>query len=240
MALDFHIAREWRGPLAAAGLDRFESLIEGEPGRCVSHHDRGQAFRVLLEDGRTVFLKRDVFAAWKDIFADLLRLHRPLSPGMHELRALRGVAGLGIPTPRPLAWGERRAAGLPRQSVLVMDELEGEPLHKLLRRTEDPRERREALTACGRTAKRLSEAGFVWPDMVPKHFHVGCGELAGVLDLARMRRTARRAASFLPAQVEHFCSRLHRRGGTDEDVRAFLDAVDRDDILDRRVLLGAG
>ena len=224
---ELHIETEWDDALAAAGLDSFDAMLAFTSGRRMSSHDRGQTYRVELPDGRTIFLKRDIFTSPKDLYVDLKSLRLPQPPCIVETRALHRVGGLNIPCPRPIAWGQRRRRGLPWQAVLVMLPLAGRPLDEFIMADPPADDRAAAMRACGQTVARLYAAGLSWPDLAPKHLYLpeeGEG-LPGVLDLARMHPTRRPRWLYMPKEVGRFCRKLHSRGGTDADAQAFRQAL---------------
>jgi len=157
---ELHIEESWKQPLAEAGLDRFEALMDSTQGQCVSWHDRGQTYRIVLPSGQVVFLKRDLYTSLKDFFTDLLCFSSPRSPCLVERSANQRVASLDIPVPKIIAWGQRRWLGLPRQAVLVMTELSGQPLSKFLQADPAKSARRQALRRVGQTAGKLYKPGF--------------------------------------------------------------------------------
>ena len=224
---ELHVIDEWRGPLAAAGLESFDAMMACTSGECFSRHGRGQTYRLVLGGGEAAFLKRDCYTTVKDIAADLLCLRRPQPPCVVEARALGLVAGVGIPAPEVIAWGQRRKAGLPWRAVLLTRELPGAPLHRFLEADPPPTRRRQAIAAAGAIAGRLFRARFSWRDMRPKHFILD-GESAGVIDLARLRPSRLPASLYVPKQLRRFCAALRECGGDDGDVKAFLEAVERE------------
>lgn len=229
---ELHIEQQWRGILGAAGLDSLDALMRSERGKCVSWHTRGQTYRIELDGGHVIFLKRDVrtLTMFKDALTDICRLARPEPPCIKEIGALGQVRELGISVPQPVAWGQRRSAGLPCQAAMVMTVLNGVSLHKIIQSDPPEADRSVAICAAARTAAKLYEAGLSWPDLAPKHFLIENG-LAGVLDLARMRKTAMPLRTYMPRQVERFLARLRGWGGGEEDVRTFLDAMGYEKML---------
>ena len=224
---EFHVSDEWKGLLAAAGLGSFDAMMHSTRGECFSRHTRGQTYRILLDDGQAVFLKRDCYTTVKDIAADLLCLRRPQPPCVVEARAIGLVAGLGIAVPEVIAWGQRRMAALPWQAALLTRELPGVPLHQFLKTGPPAERRREAISAAAAVIGRLFRAGLSWRDMQPKHFLLD-GEAIGVIDLARLRHSRLPARLYAPKQLRRFCDGLRACGGGDGDVKAFLEALDRE------------
>ncbi|MCK4623982.1 MAG: phosphotransferase [Phycisphaerae bacterium] len=224
MPAELHIKDEWKGPLVAAGLDTFDAVMGSEQGKCASWHTRGQTYRIEMPGGEVVFLKRDTYTSAKDILTDLVNLRRPLAPCINEMHALRLVADLGIPVPEVIAWGRRGWASLPRQAAIIMTELPGAAMSEFLKTDHPSESRRIVMSAAGAVAAKLFRAGLCWPDMVPKHFIID-GDTVGILDLARMRKTARPVERFMPKQVRRFSDRLNKRGGNADDLKNFLDAL---------------
>ncbi|MCD4699612.1 MAG: hypothetical protein K8R91_03455, partial [Phycisphaerae bacterium] len=190
----------------------------------VSWHTRGQTYRIELPGGKVVFLKRDTYTGAKDILADLVNLRRPLAPCINEMHALGLVADLSIPVPEVIARGHRGRAALPWQAAIIMTELQGVPMSEFLKTDQPADRRRIVMIAAGEVAAKLFRAGLAWPDMAPKHFIID-GDTVGILDLARMRKTRRTVKSFMPKQVRRFCNRFRGRGGNEDDLKNFLNAL---------------
>lgn len=226
MPAELHINEQWKDALASAGLDTFDALMGSSQGKCVSWHTRGQTYRIELPDGKVIFLKRDAYTSIKDIFTDLLYFCRPQPPCFREMWALKRVAELGIRAPEVIAWGQRRYGGLPWQGVIVMMELQGVPMYEFLSADPPTDHRRAVMRSAGAAASKLFRAGLTWPDIAPKHFIIN-GDAVGILDLARMRKTRLPAKWFMPKQVRRFCNRLRSRGGNEDDIKTFLDALSR-------------
>ncbi len=224
MPAEQDINEQWKDALAAAGLDTFDAMMASSQGRCVSWHTRGQTYRIELAGGEVVFLKRDTYTSVKDIFTDLSYLRRPMPPCINEMYALGLVADLGIAAPEVIAWGRRHRASLPWQAAIVMTELPGAPMYEFLSADPPANRRKAVMRTAGAVAAKLCRAGLAWPDMAPKHFIIN-GDTVGILDLARMRRTRRPMKWFMPKQVRRFCQRFRNRGGSDDDLKTFLDAL---------------
>ena len=232
MSTWLEFADGWREPLAALGLDSFDALMARDEGKCVSWHTRGQTYSLTVA-GETVYLKRDSFAAAKDILADLCMGRVPQPPCIVEVEAMRQLAALGIRAPQPAAWGQRRRLGLPRQAVLIMRQLRGVALSHWLKAPYSPAERLAALGAVARLAARLYAAGLSWPDVAPKHFFLPedpASGSVGVLDLARMRPSRLPRRLYMPKQIGRFCHRLRACGVSEEEVKAFLIAMRPDPV----------
>jgi hypothetical protein len=94
------------------------------------------------------------------------------SKARHELEMAERVAARGIPTPVPLAAGERRSRGRLRTCYLLMPVLEGcVDLRRLwTEETLSPRERHALTTALGALSRRVHDAGIFQEDFAPNNF----------------------------------------------------------------------
>ncbi len=224
---ELHVEPGWADGLGAAGVDSFDALFATRLGRAVSTHDRGWVRRLVLPDGRELYLKVAAHTQLKLILGDLLHGRRAEPLTEKERRALLRTAELGIAAPRPIAWGQRRRLGLPWRGVLAMTPLAGGPLDAYLAGGPPADERRAVFQAVGRTLRRVYAAGLAWPDLRAKHVYVADGPAIGLLDLERLGRGGRR----LVRQVRGFCRELQQAGASEQERQAFLGALDRRDIL---------
>jgi tRNA A-37 threonylcarbamoyl transferase component Bud32 len=99
------------------------------------------------------------------------------SKARHELEMAEQVAGRGIPTPIPLAAGERRKGGRLRSCYLLMPILEeAVDLRRLwLEGKLPPRERHALVTAFGALSRQAHDAGVFQDDFAPNNFLVRRG-----------------------------------------------------------------
>lgn len=236
---ELQIVEEWRGPLARAGLDRLDALLGSGDWECVSYHTRGQTYRLVLPAGDVVFLKRDALTMAKHIIGDLLRLRRPQPQTFKERLAIQRVAALGIATPQVIAWGQRRRRGLPWRAAMLTTCLPGVPLNEYLAARAPGRNRRTVLEAVGCALAKLYRAGLSWPDLVPRHIHVGRDARVGMLDLERLRPRRNAMRRCMPRQVGRFCRMLRDDGVAEEDLAALFDGFELDEVADRIRLLRA-
>jgi len=107
-------------------------------------------------------------------YGSLAGLRRALrgSKARHELVMAEQVAARGIPTPVPLAAGERRSGGRLRTCYLLMPILEDcVDLRRLWTdETLSPRERHALTTALGALSRRVHDAGIFQEDFAPNNF----------------------------------------------------------------------
>jgi hypothetical protein len=132
--------------------------------------------------GPTHLLKRNLYPG-------ALGLRRRLvgSKARRELRLAQGVAARGIPTPLPLAAGERREGLRVSACYLLIPFLEGaEDLRRIAARTA---ERRVLAAPFGRFARRLHDAGIEQDDFQPNNFLRGPGgpDDLWLIDCERLR-----------------------------------------------------
>jgi tRNA A-37 threonylcarbamoyl transferase component Bud32 len=159
------VAAEHSGRLLdAAGRPRGDALSppDGPPVKQGPHRT---VYRVLRA-GQELFWKHCRLANLRAWCRELLR---PPKAGLEFAKA-RALAGRGIPTVVPLAWGRRRRFG-PADSFLITEALtDSEPLDRFLEQTlpRRPTADRFSLTvALGRFVARLHDAGVAHPDPHP-------------------------------------------------------------------------
>ena len=235
---ELQIVQPWRQPLARAGLDRLDVLLGPGDWECVSYHKRGQTFRLVLDGGEVVFLKRDAFTMAKNILGDLVRLRRPQPQTCKERLAIQRVAALGIATPQVIAWGQRRRRHLPWQAAMLTTCLPGTPADEYLASEACPDAKRTVLQAVGWALARLYRADLSWPDLVPRHVHVSENAAVGMLDLERLRPCRNAMRRCMPPQVARFCRMLRDGGLAQDDLAALLHGFEPDEVTDPLRLLG--
>jgi hypothetical protein len=152
----------WRGWAAAdwaeaAARLAAQSGAEPSPGAVlVKPGHTSTVWRLTLEDGRTLYVKRHNRAG-----------KNGLGPSRSLAAFRRGHALLarGIATARPAAAVDRRRGGAVRDTLLLTEAVQGEPLHRWLRRGPAPADRRRVLGRLARLVRRLHEAGFSHRDL---------------------------------------------------------------------------
>lgn len=164
----------WR---LARGADRESS---SELLRTALHALRSGAARNLKTGRRKQLYPLDLRGGSPDHllkvndYGGLAGLRRAIrgSKARHELEMAERVAARGIPTPVPLAAGERRSGGRLRTCYLLMPVLEDcVDLRRLW--TEgalSPRERHALITALGALSRRVHDAGIFQEDFAPNNF----------------------------------------------------------------------
>ncbi len=89
----------------ALGADPFGALMD-MPGEVYRQTGGRQTLRVSIA-GQDYFLKRHHGVGWREIFKNLLQLRLPVLGAGTEVRAIRRLEALGIPTLQLAGWGQR-------------------------------------------------------------------------------------------------------------------------------------
>lgn len=89
----------------ALGPDPFGALM-AMPGETYRDTGGRQTLRVSIA-GQEYFLKRHRGVGWREIFKNLLQLRLPVLGAGTEVRAIRRLETLGVPTLQLAGWGQR-------------------------------------------------------------------------------------------------------------------------------------
>lgn len=232
-----HIEPAWSGALRASGLTSFDDFMHVRGGPPASRHRHRETLPVELfrdGDGRVCFLKRVFWIPPKHCIVPLLRLRPPFSQPGREWRACRQLTAAGIPVMRPVAFGERRALGLPRQAFILVEAapmahtaedwlVPGVPKPRPL----DRLHRRRLLHELGGLLHRLTSCGFDWPDASAKHVFAapgGAGDESAwrfcLIDVERMTR--RRGRIDAVATLSRFVESLSPMPWSHDDAIDFV------------------
>lgn len=159
---------------------------------------------------------------------------------LREVRILRRLAGLGLPVPDPIAWGEERRAGTIGRSFAVLPLIrEAEGLDDFLR---DPchgaAERRQALHGAGVLIRRLHEVDLFHRDIAARNVLVrptrsgpeasaDAGTAAWLIDCNRTeeRRWGPRRSFLRRSDLFRMTRSLARLGASPEEIDVMLDAA---------------
>ncbi len=194
------------GPLRLAAL-----VADLDAGRLANRKSgrRKELYAVALGDGGAPdhLLKVNRYTgldAW---------LHRLRgSKARREALRAREVARRGIPTPLPVAWGERSAGGRLRACFLLVPLLHGVTDLEGLERDPEPttRERRGLARAFGALARRAHDAGVFQDDFAPNNFLArrGAPPELWMIDFERVRLRRR---SVSERERLHMLGKLERR-----------------------------
>jgi hypothetical protein len=157
----FHIDPAWRDLLAAHQLDDFLPWMSAETGVVVSRSASSEVRRVTL-DGEEFYLKRRSEESPLRLLALVCFGRRPMSAPIRELTLVQALAAAGFPVMRPVAWGEARVCGLPRQGFLVVHGLRGRSLADVYEDALSD-ERCGIMARMGELTGRLHGGGFFQP-----------------------------------------------------------------------------
>jgi len=125
-----------------------------------SSNDTAQ--RIQANDSSVYYLKRSSGLAHRHLLRPLLFGHWPCSGALRELKMLQQLRAQGFLTMEPVAWGERRVWGIPRQGFLLVKAVEGEEV-AFLASTHDDVALSDLASQIGYLLARLHLAGFYQP-----------------------------------------------------------------------------
>jgi heptose I phosphotransferase len=180
--------------LENAGLNSLDAFM-GFPGGHRIVHKRGRSvFRFEIGE-RAFYLKRNRVHP-VELWKKLSRGKWPPRSAWQEWNSILAVTREGIPTVRPVAFGERIVFGVEIVSFTVTEELYGtRPLDEIVRdrylNAELYAEKRQMIAALAALARRFHGAGMNHQDFYLNHFFLGReGELF-LLDLQRLQQRRR-------------------------------------------------
>ena len=180
------IADEYQDAIRAAGLGRFDAMMQADQGECMRSLAIRENWKLELKVGgrrRTFFLKKHRLRNWWNHWRARFGLPPQTSAGRDEARNIRRLEAAGIPCMELAAYGERSGQDDRLESFLLTPELEGfTQLDDFLRARFEPlrgegKEPRNAqlLRLTDRVAaiaKQFHEAGFNHRDLYCCHFFV--------------------------------------------------------------------
>jgi tRNA A-37 threonylcarbamoyl transferase component Bud32 len=173
-------------PVAPFPLGQRDEILRTLPGR--------EVFRTVQPDGTAFIVKAFRPRRWFDHLRDVILP----SPARRERNRARIAQNLGIPAPRPVALAERKHLGRLRESLYVMESVEGELLSAWIARSSSRSgDRRKAGVALAAFLRDLHHRGVVHEDLHPGNLMLqreGDAYRYFLLDLGavRFRRTLRR------------------------------------------------
>ena len=161
-------------------------------GRGVLLHERRGRVSVLLQNGwpgqGDLFAKFYYPRCWQEHIKYLVKPTRAAA----EWRTSRALLAAGVPTPRPLGWGEKRTAGIWRGSVLLMAAVTPRTtLAAHLREHGDAPETGALVIRTADAVARLHAAGFFHGDLHGANIMLGPGDAGPVphlVDLHEVRQ----------------------------------------------------
>lgn len=218
------IAGDWLPRLRASGLDSFDSLMSDRSGELVGwHKGRSENYRTRLADGQVIYIKRSLATERAEILRDLVRLTAPRSMVQKEAAGIRLVQRIGSAAPTIIARGQQYRLRLPTRGFLVTLPLPGVSLHELA----EAKSLRlaPALRELAAAIGRIADAGYCWPDLLPRHVFVQEDGRIGLLDLERVHRVRFGGASRIRRSVRKFVAEMAALGAGPEHVRPFVESL---------------
>ncbi len=207
--------RCWRSDPArgsAASVARLAELVaEVEAGRLANRKSgrRKELYAVALAgDGASDHLLK--VNRYEGLDAWLRRLRG--SKARREVERAREVERRGIPTPLPVAWGERVQGGRLRACYLLVPLLQGALDLEVLERDArvSPVGRRAAARAFGALARRVHDAGIFQDDFAPNNF-LGRRDAPSELWMIDFERARLRRGPVPEPERLHMLAKLERR-----------------------------
>ena len=203
------IDERFGGLLNAAGLNRFETVMETLDGECMRALEDRENWR-LRPNGRTVYLKKHHIRTWASRLRAKLGLGAGETAARTEARNVRHLARDGIEAMTLIAFGERLHGDGLLESFLLSEDLRGyvqldhfiagrfprRELHRTLRRDCNvARDLKALIGEVARVARRFHQAGYNHRDLYCCHFFIrepepGRFEVR-LIDLQRVERRHR-------------------------------------------------
>ncbi len=147
------------------GLTTAQAFLE-IPGEIVSGHPNRHVMRIVLDDGRTAYLKREHRIRWRFRLRNWRANFGFVSNSVREGRIVQAAEEKGLPVPNWLAFG---ADGRGRAFLLLEEAGRAVELPRAWPAIDCP----ESLAIrLGRTCAEIHEAGVDHPDLYAKHFLV--------------------------------------------------------------------
>jgi heptose I phosphotransferase len=191
---DILVAAEFWPLLERAGLSSFEAFMDFPGGRRVVHK-RGRSVFRFESAGRAFYLKRNRLHR-RELMKQLSRGKVPPRSARQEWRAIQAVAESGIPTVKPIAFGERTLLGVETASFTVTEELYGaRPLDEIIGARpwgeEGFHTKRVLVRRLAELARKFHGMGMNHQDFYLNHFFLGEDGTLFLLDLQRVRKHPR-------------------------------------------------
>jgi len=153
-----------------------------------NHRGRRDILKITAANGKVVFIKRIWQSDPKNARRSFYKRWTVWSLCRQEFENYTALRRAGIGTARPVGYGEQVGLFSERFSYIVTEAADGEPLDERLARTTDRHTRRRLLLEAGRFVRKVHDAGFAFPDMMPRHIYVrGDDQLSfSLIDVARL------------------------------------------------------
>ncbi|MEN6384138.1 MAG: lipopolysaccharide kinase InaA family protein [Phycisphaerales bacterium] len=132
--IKFIIKEEYHSWLEEMNLHTFEQLMFSEVGSVVEKGDRNEILRIEGA-GRTVYLKRRLICSVAKSIESYLFGTMAYSAPFREYLHICSLQKFQFPVMNCIAVGEKRKWGMPQYGFILVDEVKGTPLDKVLNLT---------------------------------------------------------------------------------------------------------
>lgn len=151
--------RDW---LDEMNLLSFDQLMYSAQGDVIEKTQKREILRIEGQ-GSAAYLKRRKICPIGTSLEMCLQGQWPRSVPFTEYLHIRALEQRRFPVMQAMAVGEQRCCGFPRRGFILVEEVKGESLDRLLWADQSADQREELLQAYGRLMGRLHQAGFYCP-----------------------------------------------------------------------------
>lgn len=214
-----------------AGLIHFNDFMDF-PGGARIVHKRGRSVYRFESGGRAFFLKRN-YQHPAEVWKAVSRMHLPKLGARTEWENIQSLQSAGIPTVKPIAFGERRCCGIETTSFTVTEELyDAEPLDVVWRRDyalprsrEQIRKKNELLKSMAALAQKFHAEGMNHQDFYLNHFFLGSDDTLFLIDLQRVQRRPRSPRRYIVKDLAqlNYSTRVYGGFSNADRLRFFIE-----------------
>lgn len=158
----FNINEQYRSRLEALNLTSFEQLMNSTAGD-ILESEASRESRRIEHNGEVAYLKKQFFVAKKPCIETNLLLHKAHTPAVNEHIYIRQLKQQEFAVMNVMAVGEQRRCGFPSKGFILVDEVKGQQLDRLLNDIDDEKNTHSLLVAYGELIARLHQYGFYAP-----------------------------------------------------------------------------
>jgi hypothetical protein len=151
--------RDW---LAKMNLLSFDQLMSSEQGGVIEKSKKREIHRVEGH-GTAAYLKRRLISPMGTSLEMYMQGQRAHTVPFNEYLHICALQQQQLPVMNVMAAGEQRRLGFPRCGFILVEEVKGVPLDRVLCQCEDPDKENELLQSYGQLMARLHQKGFYCP-----------------------------------------------------------------------------
>ncbi len=190
---DILVATDVWPVLQKRGLISFDAFMDFAGGSRIVHKRGRSVFRFEIGE-RAFYLKRNRLHR-VELWKKLTRGKLPPRSALQEWESIKAVAGAGISTVTPVAFGERTFLGAETASFTVTEELYGaRPLDEIVRERFQQAgsfyEKRSVIAKVAELARKLHNAGMNHQDFYLNHFFLDDEGEFYLIDLQRVQQNS--------------------------------------------------